>query len=123
MDEISSVDEYDAEPIPADMLESIRDGSQSRRTIKRIEERYNIHDRIKQMWVEWKVELLSTQNMGKGSQKLFKAVVNELFVSLLITVESGSEVSYFVPEPKKFKSNLIIRIDQEALPEGNLEED
>ena len=43
--------------------------------------------------------LLSTRNMGKGLHKLFKDVVNELSQELPISGESGSEVSYFVPEP------------------------
>ena len=40
--------------------------------------------------------------MGKGLHKLFKAVVNEISQVLPIFDESGSEVSYFVPEPRNF---------------------
>ena len=61
-----------------DMLEDIRDGSQSHPSINRIEARYKIRDCIKQRQLEWKGALLSTQNMGKGSNKLFKAVVNKI---------------------------------------------
>ena len=46
--------------------------------------------------------LLSTQNMGRGLQKLFRAVVNEISQDLPILSEYGSEVSYFVPEPRNF---------------------
>ena len=37
---------------------------------------------------EWKGTLLSTQNMGKGLHKVFKAVVNELSQALPIWGES-----------------------------------
>ena len=47
--------------------------------------------------MEYKWEWSSTQNMGKGLHKLFKAVVNYISQYLLILVESGSEVSYFIP--------------------------
>ena len=40
--------------------------------------------------------------MVKGLYKLFKAVVNELNNSLPTLRQSGSEVSYFIPEPSKF---------------------
>ena len=36
--------------------------------------------------------------MGKGLHKVFKAVVNEVSQVLPILGESGSEISYFVPE-------------------------
>ena len=39
--------------------------------------------------------------MGKGPHTLFKDVVNEISESLKIMVESGSELSYFIPEPIK----------------------
>ena len=68
MDVMSSGYEYDAEPMSTDMLEDIRDGSQSHMSINRIEARYNIRDHIKQGQVELKVALLSTRNMGKGFQ-------------------------------------------------------
>ena len=34
----------------------------------------------------------------KGLHKAFKAVVNDIYQALPILVESGSEVSYFIPE-------------------------
>ena len=42
------------------------------------------------------------QNMDKGLHKLFKAVVNKISQVLPILGKSGSEVSYFIPEPRKF---------------------
>ena len=52
--------------------------------------------------MEWKGALIPTQNMGKGLHNLFKAVVIEISEALPILVESGSEVSYFIPEPRDF---------------------
>ena len=40
--------------------------------------------------------------MGKGLHNVFKTVVKEISQVLLILGESGSEVSYFIPEPRKF---------------------
>ena len=40
--------------------------------------------------------------MGKGLHKVFKAIVNEILKVKLILDESGSEVSYFIPEPSNF---------------------
>ena len=57
---------------------------------------------FKQMQSEWKLVLLSTLNMGKFLHRVFKAVVNEILQVFPILDESGSEVSYFVPEPRNF---------------------
>ena len=54
MDRISSGGEYDAEPMPADMLEQICDGSQSNLIINRRDARYKIRDRVKQRQAGWK---------------------------------------------------------------------
>ena len=40
--------------------------------------------------------------MGKGLKTLFETVVNKLSVELPIFGESGSEISYLIPEPRKF---------------------
>ena len=66
-----------------DMLES-------RPNINRREARYRIRDSIKQGQAECKGDLLSTQNMGKGLHKLFKAVVHYISQYLPILVESSS---------------------------------
>ena len=81
---MSSKYESDAEPMSTYMLEDIFNGSQSHPRINRIEAHYNIRYCIKQGQSEWKGELLSTLNRGKGSQKLFKAVVNKLSEALSI---------------------------------------
>ena len=78
MDEISSINESDAKPMSMDMLKDIHDRSHYHPSINGRYERYNIHDHIKQIPPEWKGALLSMRKMGKGLQKLFKAVVNEL---------------------------------------------
>ena len=49
-----------------DMLEDIRDGSQSHPSINRREARYKICDHIKLSQPEWKGLLLSTQEIVKG---------------------------------------------------------
>ena len=41
-------------------------------------------------------------NMGKGLHKVFKAVVKELSEALTVLGESGSKISYFIPEPRNF---------------------
>ena len=40
--------------------------------------------------------------MGKGLHKVFKTVVKEIPQDLPPLGESGSEVSYFIPEPRNF---------------------
>ena len=49
--------------------------------------------------------------MGKGLHKLFKAVVNDISQALPILGESGSEVSYFIPEPRNFSEVTILSED------------
>ena len=41
-------------------------------------------------------------NMGKGLHKVFKDVVNNIFQAVPILGESGSEVSYFIPQSINF---------------------
>ena len=77
--EISSVDEYDSEPMSTDMLEDFSDGSKSHPSINRRDARYKIRDCFKRGQAEWKISLLSTQNIGKGLHKIFKDVVNDIF--------------------------------------------
>ena len=51
---MSSGDEYDAEPMPVDMLEDIRDRSQSHSIINSKDVHYKICYRLKQSQAEWK---------------------------------------------------------------------
>ena len=68
-------DESDHDLISTQMLDDICDGSRSRPNVNQRESRYKICDCIRQRQSEWKGVLKSTQNMGKGLQKLFKNVV------------------------------------------------
>ena len=91
-----------------DMLEDICDSSQSHPIKYRREARYKIRDRVKRGQLERKGALLSTQNMVKGLHKAFKAVVNDNLQALPILGESGSEISYFIPEPRNFAEVTIL---------------
>ena len=51
---------------------------------------------------EWKGVLKYTQNIGKCLHKVFMTVVKEISQDFLCLVESGSEVSHFIPEPRNF---------------------
>ena len=82
MNVMSSGDEYDAEPMVVDMSEDICDISQYHPSINRIEACYKIRDHIKWVQAECKVALLSTQNIIKGLNKVFKAVVNNILQDL-----------------------------------------
>ena len=84
------------------MLEYICDSSKSHSKVNSRETRYKIRDCIKLRQTEWRGELLSTRNMVKDLQKVFKAVVNDNLQVSPILGESGSEVSYFIPEPRNF---------------------
>ena len=102
IDATDSGDESDDGPLSTEMLEDIRDGSKSHPIVNRKDTYYTIYDFIKQIQTECKGALLSTRNMGKGLHKVFKAVVNDISKDLAILGESGSEVSYFIPDPRHF---------------------
>ena len=96
---MDSGDELDYDLISTEMLEDISDGSQKHLSVNSRESRYKIRDHIKQRQSEWKGALKATRRMGKGSHKVFKAVVKEILQKLTPVGESGSEVSHFIPEP------------------------
>ena len=50
--------------------------------------------------------------MGKGLYKLFRAVVNDISQVLPIVGESGSEVSYFILEPRFFSE--VTRLSEDT---------
>ena len=64
MDVVGSEDDSDDDPMSREMVEEIRDGSQSHPNVNRRETRYKIRDCIKQIQSEWKGMLKSTQNTG-----------------------------------------------------------
>ena len=84
------------------MLEDICDGIKYHPSINMRDARYTICDCFKQRQAELKGTLLSTRKMCKGLHKVFKAAVNDISKELPILGESGSEVSYFIPEDKNF---------------------
>ena len=53
------------------------------------------------------VEVNATRNIGKGSYKVFKTVVKDILQYLPIFGESGSKVSYFILDPRKFAEVTI----------------
>ena len=75
MEDINSGDESDRDLISTEMLEDIRDGSQTHPNVNRRESRYKIRDRIRQRQLEWKGVLKATQIMGKVLHKVFSKVV------------------------------------------------
>ena len=101
MENIDSNEKYDHDLISTEMLEDICDGSQTHLTVNKRESRCKIRDRINQRQLEWKVALKATRNMGKGLHKVFSTTVKEISQELTNLGESGSEVSHFIPEPKK----------------------
>ena len=111
MDAISLGDESDAEPMSTYMLEDIRDFGQPNLSVNRRETRYKICDCIKQIQTEWKEVLLSTQNIGKGLHKVFKSVVNEISQVLPMFGDSGSELPYFIPDPRNFSEVTRLSYD------------
>ena len=100
MDAMDSGGETDHGPISTEMLEDICDKSWYHLNVNRREARYKILDHIKQRQSELKGALKATRNMVKGLQKVFKNVVKYISKDLPPLGESGSEVSYFIPEPR-----------------------
>ena len=90
MGEMSSGDEYYYEPMSMDILEDICDVSQSHPSMNIREANHKIRDHNKWGQIEWKGSLLSMQNMGKGLNKVFKAVVNNILQDFPILGECGS---------------------------------
>ena len=55
-----------------DILEGIRDGSQSHPNVNQREARYKIRDLIKQRQSEWKGALKAARNMGEGLKDIWQ---------------------------------------------------
>ena len=75
MDAINGGDESDHDLISTEMLEDIRDVSQTHPNVNRREACYKIHNLIRQRQLEWKGLLKATQSMGKGLHKVFGTIV------------------------------------------------
>ena len=97
MENINSGDESDHDLISTEMLQDIRDRSQTHPNVNKRESRYKIRDRIRRRQSEWKEALKATWRTGKGLHKVFKTVVKEVLQELATLGKSGSEVSYFIP--------------------------
>ena len=72
MDAMNSGDESDHDLMSTEMLEYIRDGSQTHPSVNRREARYKIRDRIKQRQSEWKGAFKTMQNVGKVLHKVLR---------------------------------------------------
>ena len=75
MDAINSWFESDHYLISTEMLEDIRDGSQTHLNVNKMEAHYKIRDHVRQRQSQWKGALKATQSMGKGLHKVFSTVV------------------------------------------------
>ena len=75
---MDSGDESDYDTIYIQMLEDIREGSQSHPNVNGREAHYKIRDRIRQIQSKWKGALQSTRNIGKVLHKVFKTVVKQI---------------------------------------------
>ena len=102
MENLDSNEKSDHDLISTEMLEDIRDGSQTNPNVNKRGARYKIRDRISQRKSECKGALKATQSMGKGLHKVFSMVVKDILQEFTPLVESGSEVSHFIPEPRNF---------------------
>ena len=84
IDELSTDDESDDKYISTNSLKEIWRGNYVHPEINARYARLKIRDRIRQTQSEWKGEELSSKSMGKGSNKLFKAVINEINITFPI---------------------------------------
>ena len=89
MENLDEKEKSDHNLISLETLEDIRDGSQTHPAVNKREARYKISYCIKQRQSEWKGELKSTRNMGKGLQKVFSTIVKEILQEFTNFGESG----------------------------------
>ena len=124
MDAINAGDESDHDLISTEMLEDIRDRSQTYPNVNIREARYKIRDHIRKRKPEWKGALKHTRNMGKGLHKVCSRVVKDILQELTPLGESGLQVSQFIQEPRNFfEVTKIIREHKETLAKGNSRRD
>ena len=112
-------DESDHGLIYEKMLEYMLDRSQSNTNFNKRVACYKTSDNIKQGQLEWKGGLKATQNIGKCLHTVFHTVLKEISQELAPLGESGSEVSYFIPEPRNFAEvTNFVRFYKETLAKG-----
>ena len=78
MENLDSNEHSNHDLISTEMLEDIRDGSQTHPTVNKRKARYEIRDHIMRKESQWKGALTATQGMGKGLHKLFSTIVKEI---------------------------------------------
>ena len=82
MENIDYNEKSDHDLMSTEILEDIRDGSQTHPDVNKREARYEIRDRVRKKEPQWKGELKATRNMGKGLHKVFSTIVKEIFQEL-----------------------------------------
>ena len=75
MENLDSNEKSDHDLISKEMIEDIRDGSQTHPDVNKMEARYKMRDPIRQRQSEQKGALKATLSMGKGLHKVFSTVV------------------------------------------------
>ena len=88
MDAMNSGDDSDHDDISTEMLEYIRDGSQTHLNVNKREAHYKICDRVRKKELQWKGALKATQSMGKCLHKVFSTIVKEISQELADLGES-----------------------------------
>ena len=68
----------DHDLISTEMLEYIRDRSQTHPNVNKREARYKIRHRVNQRQSEWKGVLKATRSMEEGLHKVFSMVVKDI---------------------------------------------
>ena len=99
---MNSGDESYHDIISTETLEDICDGSQTHPNVNRRKARYKICDRIRKRKSEREGALEAMRSTVKGSHKVFSTAVKEISQELTPLGKSGSEVSHFISEPRKF---------------------
>ena len=102
MENLDETEKFDDELISTETLHDIRDGNQTHPKIDKREAWLAIRDHIKQKKSQQKGELRAMHKMGKGLHRVFSTIVSEISQELTNFGETGSEVSHFIPEPRKF---------------------
>ena len=82
MENLDSNENTDHKIISTEMLEDIRDGSQTHPTVNKRGARYEICDRIRRKELQRKGALKATCNMGKGLHKVFITTVKDILQEL-----------------------------------------
>ena len=82
MENLDSNENSDHDLISTEMLEDIRDGSQTHPKVNKREACYKICDRVSQKESQWKGALKAKPSMGKGLHKVFSTVVKEIFARI-----------------------------------------